>query len=52
MTDEPREETPDEDVEGHGGIPGPLPEKQLLDESDDFEAHGAIPGPLPQPPLP
>jgi hypothetical protein len=56
MTDEPREEIQDEekDVEGHGGIPGPLPEKHQNDEGDDVEAHSPpIPAPpLPQPPLP
>ena len=48
MTDEPREETQDEekDVEGHGGIPAPLDEKLQHDEDDDVEAHGFI-GPSP-----
>jgi hypothetical protein len=56
MTDEPREETQDEeqDVEGHGAIPGPIGEKFGLDEDEDVEAHSPpIPAPpLNQPPLP
>ena len=60
MTDEPREETQDEeqDVEGHGAINAPISgtigEKSQVDEDDDVEAHSPpIPAPpLPAPPLP
>jgi len=43
MTDEPREETQEdeEDVEGHGTTPGTTPEKTLLDD-EDVEAHSPV----------
>ncbi len=55
MTDEPREETQDEeqDVEGHGAINAPISgtigEKSQVDEDDDVEAHSP---PVPGAPLP
>ena len=47
MTDEPREETPEEekDVEGHGWV-GPAPDEKMESDEDDVEAHGFI-GPEP-----
>jgi hypothetical protein len=54
MTDEPREESRDEeqDVEGHGATPDLEDrEKFQTDEDDDVEAHSP-PTPAPPTPLP
>jgi hypothetical protein len=54
MTDEPREETQDEeqDVESHGPI-GEKREKHERDEGDDVEAHSPPIGlpPIGEPPI-
>lgn len=48
--DEFRLETEEqEDVEAHGGLPGPFgpfDRERADDEGDDVEAHGGLPGPF------